>query len=42
MRATHSRFYEWYLESPAWADTRAEALEAAGHRCEPCGARKYL
>jgi 5-methylcytosine-specific restriction endonuclease McrA len=32
-----SDHYAEYLDSPAWADTRAAALARAGHRCQSLG-----
>lgn len=44
-RAPHlSEEYVAYLDSPAWATTRATMLELAGHRCQGpgCGVRTGL
>jgi 5-methylcytosine-specific restriction endonuclease McrA len=43
-RTQHSDLYTEYLASPAWAATRAAALDRAGGVCQApaCGARSGL
>lgn len=34
--------YRDYLETTHWRETRARAIERAGHKCQVCGARESL